>query len=339
MMGSESWDVKYRIVEVEEQDKSSGPYYFIGLPEEISEMGLAIGDTAKLEFEDDEDPQYIEGHRTEKDGSTSEGYYKVWDYKGSTLTIPSKWDDLLKEPVNYVAVKIDRTTDPPQFRIYDVEDIYRRYDELTNQEGVVIGEPLLTEIVVDPTIQDTEVVDLASKTPFPGQRFRIVPVNPDYEPLVKHARKKENKERVCINSDHVATVTQDQEIPSKQADELAITWEFGVSTVEDVEELQTRTTYNQAKLIYRDTFTEETTIKLPKFGRFRIWELSAGWKGFNWVTYMNKELMENGVPYGNRVTSEWGANFFDASESDDSCITLYLPIPFIKKGTPDVWWA
>lgn len=340
MTVTQSWNVKYRIVEIKSSEKDGKPYYFIPLPEEVSELGIEIGDIVKLDDEFDEEPRYIQCCKTERETiAPSEGYYVIWDYGGPHLTIPKRWDQLLKEPVSYAVVEINRLEDPPHLRIYDNEDFYSRVDELINKEGVGIGDPLLRKIVLDPSDQRDEAIDLASRPPFPGQRFRLVPVEPDFEPLIQAARDRENKKRVCINSDHVASVTQNHRIPAIHADEIAITWHTGVPTLEDIETLQTQTTYDEAKVILRDHFTEETEVILPKHGTFKIWGLSSGWKGYNWVTYLSEELVEHGVPYGNTVTPEWGANFFDSSESDDSCIALYLPIPFIQKGTPDVWWA
>jgi len=347
MTGTVPWSIKYRKCKLEIPDhKPTGPYYYLDLPDELRVLRLSEDDTVKLSMMDNEDPVYIQGVKTKEDGSSLNGYYDIWssEYR---LTIPKRWKNFLKKPVSYLVVEVNLIEDPQHFRIYNVDDfIESRFPEIKRKYGVDLVDPLEKYSMYGIGEPAADAVDLAYTSPYPGQTFKIIPVDPHFDPLIEEARDRENKERVCINSDDVIKVAQEHTLPSIEIEELAIGWDLSITSREDVKQLQTKFTYpNSARIKLLKYVDNEATVRLPKKGGFKIWQQAPSeyenmyWRGNTWMTHLSEELEQSGVPYANKVTSEWGAQFFDPARSDDSCIVLYLPVPPLKKGDPDVWWA
>lgn len=323
MTGSEPQWINYRFRNITSNKRITLPGNL------IKDFGLEGGDTTKLELVDSAEPPYIRGIK-EENGKTTEGYYTLSE--DCRVSLPARMRDPFTKPYHQAAVEVNLIGEP-HYRIYDLLDfIFNRLPEIRKQDYCPNqGDAVKVEDYSRP-------INLASSTPYPGQKCKIVPVKPDFDPLIKEA-KTEDRNKVLVTSDDIVSVTKDYSFPSKNATELGVRWQPEVTSSEETEKLQTDVVSSQPKVRFTGLDFEEKEVIIPKKGGVKFWIKSSQAFGNNWIVYTGDEFEGDSVRYGNMIDSEWGSKYFDVSKSDDSCFHLYFPTPFVKKGNPDIWWS
>ncbi|RKD95633.1 hypothetical protein ATJ93_2494 [Halopiger aswanensis] len=333
--------IKYRVQDIDVKTNERETYYRVKLPSVFSALDLDPGDTIRLEWMEEGEQEYIRAVKTEEEGPPAEGYYKV--HTDNYVEIPKRWNENFPEKFYQAAVEANLSGEP-HFRIYDPLDygLYRA-SELSDigyrPQQAKKEEEDEKEDAWELIESKDGVIDLASRTPFDGQKVRIVPVEPVFDPLIQEADGRWHGDNISVTSDDVVSVTEDHSIPPKNLDKLGVRWEQELSSSEDIEKLRTHSKNRKTALVFKGLKIETKDVILPKKGGFGIWGAHSGRLGYSWLAYTGGELQDETLPKGNPINSEWGGKYFDASESDESCIKLYLPIPFIKGGDPGIWWT
>ncbi|WP_132056704.1 hypothetical protein [Halorussus amylolyticus] len=334
-------NITYHIEPVHKKDdRKSGIYYTVGLPSRITELDLGPKSNIWIDKRNvGKDSAYIYGEPTKKDGSYLLGYYSIRGTKESpALTIPSRWeDDILKNPSFPLVAEINPSAN--QFRIYNVDDFFDyRYPELKDDGGADQGEPVVFGTTLG-TAQPSKVIDLASNTPYPGQRVNVVPVSPDFPPLLEEAQEG-SKDSITVNTDDVESITQTHSLPPKPIEKFWVLWD-PTCTLKEVTTKLHKPGYKRedADTKFTNISAGAQTVILPKKGGFKFWASDGTNIGNTWMKHLGQYLTGDRIQHGTKVNSEWQARHYDSSETDRSCVTIYLPLPSIKRKDPKVWWS
>lgn len=336
-----SGKTKYHIEHIyKKDDDRSGVYFTVGLPARITILDLYPKSKVWLDKREvGKDSVYIYGERTSRDGSYINGYYKVRGTKENPeLTIPKRWaDEFIKNTSFPLLVETNPRAD--HFRIYNIDDFFDyRYPELKENGGADQGEPVIFGTAFG-TSQPSKVIDLASNTPYPGQRVNIVPVSPDFPPLLKEAQE-DSTNSIMVNTDDVEAVTQTHSLPPKPIERFWVLWDPNCTPEEVTTNLhQPRYNKEDADVDLTSIPAGTQTVILPKKGGFKFWASDGTEIGNTWIKHIDQFSSGDRIQHGTRANAEWQARHYDSSETDSSCVTIYLPLPSIKGKDPKVWWS
>lgn len=285
--------------------------------------------------EEDESLFYIYGEKSaEKLGTTTDGYYDLRD--NGTIQFPKRMRKHFPEEIDQLGFEIN--PDEDYFRIYNPIDFaLHRSQELDNQGyDIGPGKTIALGIPSGALAQTKGAIDLASYTQYPGQKVRIIPVEPDFEPLVDEAENPGFGGGVSVTSEDVAKISEAYSLPATEIDKIGIRWIQELSSDGDLEKLRTTEKNIASYLVVDDLDRNEVELILPKKGGFAIWGQQANSPGYNWLLYDEAEL--DNPQKGVKANSEWICKYCNPSKSDESCITLYFPLPNEKKGEPRIHW-
>lgn len=323
-------EIKLPTEVVEELDFTPGEgYVYMELRDEPVEP------EDESEEPEDESLFYIYGEKSaEKLGTTTEGYYDFRD--NETVQVPKRMRKYFPEEMYQLGFEIN--PDEEYFRIYNPIDFALHRSQKLDDQGyeLVQGKPIALGISSGALAQTDGAIDLASSTQYPGQRLRIVPVEPDFDPLVEEADNPSFGGGVSVTSHDVARISKSHSLPITELDKIGIRWIQELSSDEYTEVLRTTERNIDNSLVIDDLDDNQIELIIPKKGGFTIWGMQSGSLGYNWILF--NEMGLDDLPSGIKANTEWISKYCNPSESDESCITLYLPVPSAKKGETGIYW-
>ncbi|SDQ40548.1 hypothetical protein [Natronobacterium texcoconense] len=326
--------IKHRITEVDHKEKEGEVYFRVKFHSVVEILDIHPGDTIHLELREEDEYAYIRGEKS-RNGSSVEGYYKV--HQDNYFEVPKRWNEFFPDRFYQAVVEVN-LKDDPHFRMYHPIDYgLHRVPELQKQKyDTLIGESI-EERYWEEIKPNVDTVDLASRTPFDGQKVKIVPVNPDFDPVLQESDQQFHGDNIVVTPDDVTSVTKDHTIPAKELDKFSFRWIPDINSANDIDKLKTHNKNRRSSLIFKIEDKGGKEVILPKKGGIAVWAAENGRLGYTWLLH-TEEYQGNDLPEGKRINSKWAAKYFDSSDSDESCIKLYLPIPFMTKD-PGVWWT
>lgn len=271
--------VRYRFAEVKGEDWESDEYR-IKFPSIRSEFDIEGGDWIHLELHEEEEPWYLRGVKSAKKGTSTEGYLKIYPGdKTVEFKLEKQWEDLFRKPLYQVAMEF-YPKDEPHFRIYDAVDFAYKRIPVLREEGRDLDQvgPLAFPAIWKSLETQSGAIDLASLTPYSGQRVRIIPFDANHQIFqekisgpITHSLKPHR----LLRQDGI---TSDQ-IPRFQPKELTIEWDPSGRIPDPYP-------------IFKTAATKELEIILPR----------KGCLSFSTMTQSGSESTR--IYYGERVNGE-----------------------------------
>lgn len=318
-------DVKYCFPVVPNGDSDPDEAdYSISLPEAAhDDLGLEAGakDEVYMEGDSEEvdyiqgDVSYIWGRKTEDDegGTTTEGYYDVWE--GGGLKIPERSDDFLPHPLHQIAFEINLVDE--QFRIYDPIDFvqarvpeHRDKDLVFEQTKPVV--PVFPASGISWRRDERRVLDLTSGGE-PGQKFRLIMFDAQHSVFQEEASVEVDGEfepRPSIRE----KVVQNGQLPRYPVTEFRIVW------AEKPTEAPVQQIYR-----YNGEPIEELDLLLPETGIYTIYTETEEGEMSSWLRYGDED--ESRMSY---FSDGWGGTCLEEPENGNHFVA-YIPCKTISR--------
>ncbi|WP_152421528.1 hypothetical protein [Haloferax gibbonsii] len=344
----------YHPEEVQVTDRDEHRIY---LPEEIANIDLEEGDCVRLDKLTDsygnKEVTYLRGEFDS--GSRCDDDYRTYgpdvDFKkiitqGSSrcrITVAKKWvGDIIGGDTDQIfVVEINSVEDKPHFRIYNNYDFNEyRHEEIKKAEHILeLGKPVIVPILAVNGIQeasDTEWVDVAESTPYDGQKFEIIPVEPDWPPVVEEVGSPDDR-IITVLSTHFTRAAEGREVPAKEANRIAVAWnpddsEHSRPFYDSLEEVDSLA----ENAVYTDYLTSSTKVILPKKGSFTVYGYDSEGIGRTWISFTEGEPGDDVSIGGRQATDDWRGMFVKQGED---CIQVYVPVPgAVKRDGQTIKW-
>lgn len=300
----ESRVINYRIPHVAGETRKSDEYR-INIPSIIYELEPDNVDFVYLELRGTNDePSYLYGVRSAKEGTSTQGYYNI---SNGELKIAERWESIFRKPLHQVAIEIN--IDDNSFRIYDVLDfVLHRIPELKEQGYTLeqvdkIGTAAVWELIDS----QKETIDFASHTPYPGQKFRLVPYDAQHR-VFKEKTFRTVTDGFTPRPSIRQEVVDNDELPQFAPAELTIEWDPNGRPG------------SESFPIYKGSSVKEIDVILPLKGYFSIQTRTQAGGNGTWFEYAPKEADRHRQIVG----GEWWGHCLENPE-DTEHLTAYIP--------------
>jgi len=281
----------------------------IRLPSSIAELGIGPGDVLHIELLKEEYENstltYIYGKKSEKLGTTTEGYYKV--HGDGRITYPEWMKKFFSNPDEQFTLEIN-LGDDPHFRFYNSIDYDLRMQELREQGYDIEGAPPIVLPLIW-TESGADCLDVASQTQYSGQRFRLLPFNANDSVFGE-----ESSSHQLYHQGVLKRVVETGSLPQTSAASLRIQW-YPEGETENEE-------HGQSYILYEGTEIDELRVSFPERGVFKIsWQNSVSKQSRGgWVMLSHGAALDDSEP----ISENWYGSHY-STQGDGGEITVYIP--------------
>lgn len=296
-------------------------FYGVTLPDSVREIGLdELQFNAALRNDkfDGETYEYFRltevGAATDLSAFEKSKDYEIWEKEGDPFVrfpihlTRDRNEGLLHDVSKKDTFCVELNEEKRSIRIYKKENLGTRIRQLASNghspslKGSIVGLSSLFS-------SELEYTDVASSTPYQGQKFKIVPFEAGYEEF----------EGEKPSRDTVKELIEAGNVPVTQVYRLTVKWD-PKGQHEHNETVDYNFNSKRARTIYTEYFTDSARVILPSRGTFKI----TGTKGEeynNWIAfYTGGNIIENEDPF-----YEWDTPYQEYNP-DEGCLVVYTPV-------------